>query len=161
MSHEALGKSDEYYTPEYIFRALKCEFDMDAASPVDRRFCCVPAKDFITKDSLVSLWQGFIWLNPPFEGRNDKKKWLDKMNKHRNGIVLTPDRSSTDWWQDAALECDLLMQIRGKIKFVNDKGEICKQPANGTTLFGYGPKARMALINAQKSKLGIILKQQP
>jgi len=78
MSHESLGKSDEWYTPKYIFDALECEFDIDAAAPVDRTFCHVPAKRYITELSLSLSWNGFVWLNPPFEGRNDKKLWLEK-----------------------------------------------------------------------------------
>ena len=33
MSHwEATGKSDEWYTPKYIFDALGAEFDLDPAN---------------------------------------------------------------------------------------------------------------------------------
>lgn len=33
MSHEAAGKSDEWYTPKYIFDALNTWFDLDVAAP--------------------------------------------------------------------------------------------------------------------------------
>ncbi len=138
MSHEALGKSDEWYTPKYIFDALECIFDLDAAAPVDRQFCHVPALKFITANSLQKQWSGFVWLNPPFEGRNDKGKWLDKMYAHGNGIVLTPDRSSTDWWQNAAVQCDAFLMVKQKVKFIQANGIVASQPSNGTTLFAYG-----------------------
>lgn len=157
MSHESINKSDEWYTPKYIFDALECSFDLDCASPVDRKYCCVPALNFITARSLELEWNGFCWLNPPFEGRNDKTKWLEKMAKHGSGIVLTPDRSSTDWWQDASIASDALLNIRGKVKFIRADGSIGSQPSNGTTLFGYGRKAVYALLKAEKNGLGKLL----
>lgn len=103
MGHwEANGKTDEWYTPKYIFDALECAFDTDVASPKDRSFCHVPAFDFITENSLTAIWEGFVWCNPPFGGRNGISPWLDKMATHKNGIALAPDRTSTSWWQKAA-----------------------------------------------------------
>ncbi len=157
MSHENKGLTDEWYTPKYVFDALGCEFDLDAASPVDRTFCHVPAKSFITEDSLNIPWEGFVWLNPPFEGRNDKAKWLNKMYWHKNGIVLTPDRSSTEWWQQAAKQCDALLMVQGKIKFIRPDGSHGMSPSNGTTLFAYGQKAVQALIRGGANNLGIVL----
>lgn len=157
MSHESSGKSNEWYTPKYIFDALGCQFKTDAASPKNRKFCHVPAEIFITKNSLSVDWEGFTWLNPPFGKRNEKAVWLEKMFVHGNGIVLTPDRSATDWWQDAALKCNALMQIRGKIKFIKPDGTLGEQPGNGTTLFAYGYDAVDALLRAHDNRLGIIL----
>lgn len=79
------------------------------------------------------------------------------MYRHGNGIVLTPDRSSTEWWQKAASKCDALMMIQSKIHFIRPDGTLGKQPSNGTTLFAYGEKAVAALLNARKNKLGIVL----
>jgi hypothetical protein len=82
----AIAGSDEYYTPKYIFDALGCEFDQDVASPKDLTHINVPAKEFISTDSLDMVWNGFIWMNPPFSGRDGKQKWLDKISEHGNGI---------------------------------------------------------------------------
>lgn len=154
--HEQLGKSDEWYTPKYIFDALNSQFDLDVASPVDRTYSHVPAKNFITEDSLNKEWNGFVWMNPPFGGRNAIRLWLEKLINHGNGIALTPDRSSTEWWQYAAKNCDLLLQVEGKIKFIKPDGTTGDSPANGTTLFAFGPDACGALMRAEKS-LGICL----
>lgn len=35
MSHERRGKSDEWYTPKYVFDALGVVFDLDVAHPRD------------------------------------------------------------------------------------------------------------------------------
>lgn len=155
--HEAIGKSNEWYTPEYIFDALECRFDLDVAAPIDRTYCCVPANDFITSNSLNSDWEGFVWMNPPFGGRNAKTPWLDKIHKHGKGIALTPDRTSAPWWQKASRECDAMLFVNGKIKFRLPGGSYGKQPGNGTTLFAYGYNAKLALLKAEENGLGICL----
>lgn len=33
-AYEAYGKSDEWYTPRYIFDAIGIRFDLDVAAPV-------------------------------------------------------------------------------------------------------------------------------
>lgn len=157
---ETTGKSDEWYTPRYIFDALGCEFDMDVAAPVDRTYCPVPAKQFITAGSLDLQWEGFVWMNPPFGGRNGISKWLDKMAKHGNGIALTPDRTSAPWWQKAAEECDSLLFVNAKVKFIKPDGGIGVQPGTGTTLFGYGDLAKIALDNASRRNLGTVFKMR-
>lgn len=154
---EDIGKSDEWYTPKYVFDALGCEFDLDAAAPVDRTHCHVPAKRFITENSLYCEWNGFVWLNPPFGGRNKKDPWLDKMYTHGNGLVLTPDRTSAPWWQRAVKKCDILLFVGYKIKFGRPDGTTGNQPGTGTTLFAYGPQGIAALLRAENKKLGAVL----
>lgn len=157
MGHwENDGESNEWYTPKYIFDALGVIFDLDAAAPVDVSRIVVPAVHFISKDSLLVEWSGFTWLNPPFGKRNSKTPWLDKMYDHGNGIVLMPDRSSADWWQMAAKKADCHLQVSGKIAFMKPDGTFGDSPSTGTTLFGYGPQAVAALLNAQKNGLGSV-----
>lgn len=154
---ESQAESNEWYTPAYIFEALECEFDLDAAAPVDLSKVCVPAKSWIHADSLSLNWEGFTWLNPPWGERNSKAKWLEKMYDHGNGIVLVPDRSSTDWWQDAAKKSNAMLMVNGKIKFMKPDGTTGDSPSTGTTLFAYGEKAVNALRQAEKNGLGIVL----
>lgn len=133
------GSSDEYYTPKHVFDALNTFFDLDAAAPKDTK-TFVPAGSFITEGSLNAEWHGFVWLNPPFGGRNSKRSWLEKMALHGNGIVLTPDRSSAEWWQYGAQTCDLLLNVKERIKFIRPDGSIAGQPNCGTTLFCLRPE---------------------
>ncbi|HUN56447.1 MAG TPA: DNA N-6-adenine-methyltransferase [Smithella sp.] len=150
MSHwEKIGKSDEWYTPKYIFDALNCEFDMDVAAPLDRTYCHVPAKEFITEDALSKEWTGFVWMNPPFGGRNGIIPWLKKMVNHNNGIALTPDRTSSKWWQYAAQNSNCILFVDRKIKFIKPDGSLGRQPSTGTCLFAYGNKAERILVKAQ------------
>lgn len=157
MSHwETTGKSNEWYTPKYIFDSMGITFDMDVCAPFDTSKIFTPTNSFITKNSLSEKWNGFVWMNPPFGGRNGLAPWLDKINNHGNGIALTPDRSSAPWWQTAAKQCDALLLVANKIKFINSDGEYGNQPGSGTTLFAYGPMAVNALKNAQKNGLGLL-----
>jgi DNA N-6-adenine-methyltransferase Dam len=161
---ESAGKSDEWYTPKYVFDAmgfvfgLDVVFDLDVAAPKDRTFCYVPAKNFITEGSIESDWNGFVWMNPPFGGRNSIGVWLDKIFMHNDGIALTPDRTSAAWWQRAASQCDAILFVKGKIKFIRPDGTEGKSPSTGTTLFGYGCRAKHALALANDRGLGILLK---
>lgn len=154
-----LGLSDEWYTPKYIFDSLNVRFDMDVAAPCERYRVHTPTDLFISEKSLETEWRGFVWMNPPFGGRNGIIPWLDKLYKHGSGIALTPDRTSAPWWQDAANKCDAVLFIAGKIKFIKPDGSTGNQPANGTTLFAYGSKAVEALENANRNILGILLRR--
>ncbi len=157
MSHcESEGKSNEYYTPKYLFDAMGVRFNMDVAAPVDRTYCHVPADHFITENSLDLEWNGFVWMNPPFGGRNGIVPWLHKLKAHGNGIALTPDRTSCDWWQDAVECADCHLAVRGKIKFIKPDGTTGDQPSNGTTLIAYGKLATRALSWAEHNKLGLV-----
>ena len=157
--HETAAQSDEWYTPLYIFEAMHRWFDMDVAAPVDRTYCKVPADVFITENSLEKEWKGFVWMNPPFGGRNSKGAWLDKIKEHGSGVALVPDRTSAPWWQKAAKEADAILQISGKVKFIKPDGSSGDSPSTGTTLFGYGYYGVEALMNAQKNGLGIVFKR--
>jgi len=155
--HETKGGSDEWYTPKYIFEALGVKFDTDVAAPKDLTHIHVPAKHFINSESEDNAWCGFVWCNPPFSGRNGKSFWLNEMYEHGNGIALTPDRTSAPWWPIAAKQCDALMFVTGKIKFIKPDGTTGNSPGTGTTLFAYGERAVNALKRAELKGLGIVL----
>lgn len=156
-AHEAKGKSDEWYTPPYIFEAMGVRFDMDVAAAPDG-MGCVPA-DILCRDAFNTKWTGFVWCNPPWSGRGKKKLWIDLIIAHGNGILLTPDRSSAPWWQDVVRMSDMLMMMKGKIKFTPGLGNKSngKSPGCGTTLFAFGDKAKAALLNGEDNGLGVVL----
>lgn len=152
MSHESTGKSDDWYTPKFVFDKMEVWFDMDCASSEDGTF--VPCSKKITSDSLNKKWIGFIWLNPPFGGRNGLDPWIKKFIEHGNGLMLTPDRTSTDWCQDFFEKCQCVLFVRHKIKFIRPDGTSGDQPSNGTCIFGIGDKAVLALKKAEENGLG-------
>lgn len=159
LHEQSVGKTDEWYTPKYVFDALGCIFDVDVAHPGLPKASWVPAKSFISSRSLLKKWNGFVWMNPPFGGRNGIIPWLNKFFDHGDGIALTPDRTSAPWWQDAAKKSDAIFFVSPKIKFIDINGNPGKSPAQGTTLMGCNAKAIYAFENAQKCGLGFFLKK--
>ena len=156
---EAVGKSDHWYTPKYIFDALTCRFDLDVAAPKEGpRY--VPADDWFWQHSLESVWFGFVWMNPPFGGRKDKQVWLNAFFDHGDGIALTPDRTSAPWWQAAALEADAILFIAGKPRFERPDGSIGKQPGNGVTLLAAGQRGVDALRVGFSNGLGFLTEKR-
>lgn len=155
---EGIGASDEWYTPKYIFDALGETFDMDVANAAVGG-AHVPCRASIGVDSLSREWQGFVWMNPPFGGRNGLMPWLDRFFAHGNGIALTPDRTSAPWWQKANQNADATLFIAGKVKFERPDGSVGKSPSTGTTLFASGIRAVNALDRADSNGLGCMMRR--
>lgn len=151
---EASGRSDEWYTPRYIFDALGCTFDMDVAAPLGGA-PHVPCATYLWARGLEQNWHGFIWMNPPFGGRNALKPWLDKFFAHGNGIALTPDRTSAPWFQDAWDGADRVLFLP-KVRFLRPDGSEGKSPSTGTALWASGARACGCLHNAAEAGLGIM-----
>lgn len=151
---EADGASDEWYTPKYIFDGLGCRFCLDVASPEGGPFH-VPADEWLWRESLTMPWHGFVWMNPPFGGRNALEPWLEKFMDHGNGIALTPDRTSAPWFRKAWRSADLVL-FMPKVRFIRPDGTEGKSPSNGTALWAVGSKACAALHNAAGAGLGIL-----
>ena len=156
----SIGASDEWYTPAYVFEAMDpIMFDLDVAAPKAGPVH-VPAHEWFWSDSLNCPWCDFIWMNPPFGGRNGLVPWLDRFFAHGNGIALTPDRTSAPWWQDAARRADAMLMVSGKIKFERPDGSIGKSPGTGTTLFAAGQRAVDALYRAETAGLGTVVRRR-
>ena len=155
---ETTGATDDWYTPRYIFDALGERFDLDVAAPrLGPRH--VPANDWHcdTVNGLTARWDGFVWMNPPFGGRNALAPWLDRFFAHGNGIALTPDRTSAPWWQDAHARADAVLFTRGRVNFERPDGSIGKSPGSGVTLWAAGDRAVQALRRADC--LGAVLQR--
>lgn len=141
---ETTGKSNDWYTPKYIFDALGCQFDVDVAAPFEGpRY--VPTKHWISQDIDDPPWKGFIWMNPPFGPRNGILPWLKKFEKHGNGVSLVPDRTSAPWFQWFAPKMDAVLFLSPKVEFERPDGSIGKSPGSGTALFAKGLRGVAAL----------------
>ena len=148
-------KSDDWYTPRYVFDALGVTFDLDVSAPVEGpRY--VTATRWLWERGLEQGWHGFVWMNPPFGHQSTKRAWLSKFIQHGNGIALLPDRTSAPWWQWAAPQMDALLFVSPKIKFERPDGSIGEQPGTGTVLMARGPDAVQSLHRAAIAGLGII-----
>lgn len=150
---ENIGASDEWYTPKYIFDALGAQFDLDVAAPFEGPLH-TPCLGWLYDRSLERAWNGFVWMNPPFGGRNGLVPWMDKFFAHGSGVALTPDRTSAPWWQAAARRADAVLFVSGKIRFIKPDGTVGKHPGTGTTLFAVGQKGIDALTHAGAAGLG-------
>jgi hypothetical protein len=155
---ETKGRSDEWYTPQYIFDALACTFDLDVAHPAGAS-TFVPAGEVYSEGSLEKPWHGFVWMNPPFGGRNGVVPWLARFAAHGNGIALVPDRTSAPWFQRFAPQMDAILFVSPKVKFVRPDGTVGASPSNGTALFGMGARACKALTSA--TRLGFVVSCKP
>jgi hypothetical protein len=156
LHEQSVGATDEWYTPPHVFKALGCQFDTDVASPGQEMVPWIPAKEHVLFNSLSYDWFGFIWMNPPFGGRNGISPWLEKFFAHGNGIALTPDRTSAPWWQRFARQADSILFVSPKLKFIGADGTPGESPAQGTCLMASGERAIDALNMAQSKGLGLI-----
>lgn len=157
VHNQCLGASDEWYTPPYVFEALALEYGDDVASPGQHVTPWIPAKRFITRDSLTAKWHGTVWGNFPFGGRNGLVPWLTKFFEHGDGIALTPDRTSAPWWQTFARKADAILFVSPKIKFIDADGLPGPSPADGTSLMASGPHGVDALRRAAANGLGFLV----
>ena len=154
LHENSVGMTDEWYTPKYVFDALGCQFDLDVAHPGNGKASWIPASECITEHSLAQQWDGFIWMNPPFGGRNGLRPWLNKFFSHGNGIALVPDRTSAPWWQEYVHKSSLILFVSKKIKFIDQHGNEGRSPAQGTVLLAVGNRASVALLTASGKGLG-------
>ena len=106
--------SDDWYTPPYIFEALRLEFDMDVSAP-PQGVPWIPAKRFLSiiEDGLETEWAGRVWMNPLY---SDPLPWIDKFIAHGNGVALVP--TSTGRWMLKFWDCEASWLMLQPIKFV-------------------------------------------
>lgn len=146
LHEQSVGKTDEWYTPQHVFDAMGVQFDFDP---------CPRMADF---DGLAIPWHGFVWMNPPFGGRNGIVPWLERFMQHGDGVALCPDRTSAPWWQHFAAQADKILFVSPKLKFIGADGQLGRSPAQGTSLLAKGPRGIEALDNAHRNGLGLLLK---
>ena len=155
-----VDKSDDWYTPRYVFDALGCWFDLDVSAPQEGPRH-VPAARWFWERGLEQEWSGFVWMNPPYGHQRNKNLWLQKFIHHGNGVALMPDRTIAPWWQRAASKMDLLLFVAPKIKFERPDGSLGEQPGNGTVLMALGRRGVAALTNASSAGLGVMAQPLP
>ena len=166
-SHRTLGTGNsEWYTPpEYIdlARQVLGDIDLDPAS-CELAQRTVKARNFYTKadNGLTKPWYGRVWLNPPY-GNPDMSLFVDKLLEERNAkrvkaaILLSHNFTDTRWFQKAAMLCQAVCFTRGRIGFINQKGEPCASPANGQTFTYFGPDTGK-FFDVFSANVGVVLR---
>ena len=150
------GLSNEWGTPKFVFDALGVRFDLDVCAPVDGPLH-TPCAAWFSDSALERDWSGFVWMNPPFGGRNGMDPWLEKFFLHGNGVALTPDRTSSAWFHFAYEKCDALLLTRGRTNFLRHDGTPAGSPAFGTALWASGEAGVSSLKSASENGLGILI----
>ena len=147
-----LGQSDDWYTPRFIFDALKLRFDLDPCSPGPDHW--VPAAFVFTKehDGLPRPWFGRVFMNPPFGGREGHVPWLKKFIRHGDGIAIVRAYTSAGWFHDTIPLTDGILFPAGKTKFIRPDGSVGGSPGSGVVLVAMGRECCFAL---KRSRLGI------
>lgn len=158
LHEQSVGATDEWFTPPHVFKALDCTFDVDVASPGQHVTPWIPARQFVTRDSLLVPWTGYVWGNFPFGGRMGLVPWLKKFFEHGDGVALVPDRTSCPWWQAYVPRSDLILFVAPKIKFISADGTPGASPAQGTCLLAIGERGCAALERAAAHGLGVLMK---
>lgn len=102
------GMNDEWLTPPEILTALG-RFDLDPCAPTARPWPTARRHVALPRNGLAHKWRGRVWLNPPFN-RYARPKWMAKMARHGNGIMLVPAATETEAfdayvWRQAAAVC--------------------------------------------------------
>jgi len=138
--------SVEWYTPQYVFDALGTLFDLDPCSP-PLHIHTTPAKQHYVlpnNDGLIDLWQGLVWLNPPYgKGIN---KWMDKLAEHNNGISLVPVTAlSNIWFHKIESKVSAVCFIKGRVNFVGMENR--NSAPHGSMLLAFGPTAKKIITN--------------
>lgn len=148
------NENDEWYTPSWMFRALRVEFDLDPCSP-GAPPSSVPATHHLTKadNGLTAEWRGTVWLNPPF---SSKRPWYERLVAHGNGIALMPARTETHDLQTYMSAAQALLFLRGRIYFErghrpggNGVGGTVTTPPFGIVLCAYGEAMADALLASE------------
>jgi phage N-6-adenine-methyltransferase len=137
----------EWHTPAQWVEAARRvlgAIDLDPASS-DRAQETVAAKRHFTKemDGLARPWAGRVWLNPPYAaGLVDR--FVGKLVEHvRAGdvaaaVLLTDNRTETEWFHRAAGACQRICLKRGRISFVRPDGAGADASTSGSVFFYFG-----------------------
>ena len=155
FSHEKPqdGVTVEWYTPPYVFDALRVEFDLDPCAAPQHDH--VPAKNkiLLPQNGLIEEWRGNVWLNPPY-GKSTSQL-IKKLAEHGNGIALVFARTDTEWFHHAVETCDAICFIRKRVKFIDgNDGEPKGAPGASSCLIAWGIDNAFSLM---ESGLGVVM----
>lgn len=141
--------SDDYYTPKWLFEALKVQFDIDVAAPV-QGIPWLPCKRWFSQvdNGLEQDWGGqFVWMNPPY---SKPKPWVEKFIENNNGLALLVV-SRGKWFAELWDKADAIVSTPYNLKFERPDGT-SKQISFQTFLFALGEKGTNALNQANIGK---------
>jgi len=117
-----LGKSDVWLTPPEILSALG-EFDTDPCAAGEPFPTNIGKAHNYTEGGLEKPWIGRVWCNPPFN-RYERPKWMQKMARHGDGIMLIPAATETRaFYQTVWSRADAVCFVKGRPYFLTECGQ--------------------------------------
>lgn len=114
------SERQDWSTPQRFFDALDAEFGftLDACASADNAKC----SRFYTvdDDALTQVWDGVVWMNPPYTHRIGK--WIRKAHYEATisgstVVGLIPARTETAWWHSDVMNATEIRLIRGRLRF--------------------------------------------
>jgi phage N-6-adenine-methyltransferase len=120
MSIHYSSETDEWATPEILFKVLNAEFKftLDVCATKKNAKC----RRYFTEadDGLAKRWTGRCWMNPPYGDQIGK--WIAKAyeagKEGATVVCLIPARVDTGWWWDYC-RFGQMRFLRGRLKFGN------------------------------------------
>lgn len=156
------SKSDEFGTPDYIFKPLDAEFHftLDAAASNENSKCST----WITKEMNALRWDwtrtgGAVWVNPPYSRGNVEafvQKAYEESQKGATVVMLLPARTEQPWFHDIVLPHAEVRFIRKRIQFVGGK-----QQARQAHFVAIFPKRRPIILTEKDPELRAMLNKIP
>ena len=138
--------NNEWYTPADIIenaRKVLGNIDLDPASSEIANET-VKAEKFFTAedDGLAQIWEGNIWLNPPYSS-GLIEKFADKLihSDYRQAIVLVNNSTDTTWFAQLAELADAVVFPKGRVKFSRPDGSI-GAPLQGQAILYFGTQVQ-------------------
>ena len=153
------SKSVEWYTPSKYVEAARNTMGSIDLDPASCAFAnrIVKANAFFSERGLESQWFGNVFCNPPYgrrdlyinkkgeeatKGPSNQMLWSQKMiQSHKSGeiqqgILLVNAQTCERWFQP--LWNYSICFTNHRIKFIDQNGEIQKQPAHGNAFIYFG-----------------------
>lgn len=113
------SKTDKWNTPQRVVKHLAMAFDWDVDVCASGPNVC---RNFYSEadNRLAQTWRGLCWMNPPYG--EEIGAWVEKARTEPGAVVcLLPSRTDTKWWQKNVPFADLVVFVRGRLKFGGQK----------------------------------------
>ena len=144
--------TDEWYTPKFIIDSLG-KFDLDPCAPSVPLFKTAEVMYNEFDDGLAQVWNGRVWLNPPYS-RPLISKFMRRMTEHNRGTALIFSRTDTELFQTEVFgKASAVKFLKGRIRFLKPDGKEAGTPGCGSVLIAYGEEdANILEVNELEGK---------
>jgi len=154
----------EWYTPRNIIEAarkLMKTIDVDpASSDIANQIIGATTYYTIENNGLLQEWKGNIWMNPPYSQPLITQfcdllveKYI--LGEVKQACVLVNNATETNFYQNMMNHSKAICFIKGRVKFIDEKGESGGAPLQGQTILYFGDN--VAEFISIFSEFGVVL----